>query len=352
VSLNCHVQYHQHYHTSTSYLPLPSPTTTQPPPPPSTHSTHRHCPLTRTHHYYSRIRPLTRSTATVHSLAPTATVHSLAPIARAPSFRYDTYSSVALPLPSTSTKQLEVLVITSDLHAPAYEVKISVSKKGTSKDIIDECVAKLPGKGLSSANLVLVEILHGKVYKTLYSPRFPAKEYDLVDKLLDNDILMAYQVLATHCDPPFRSFTPLHSTDRSTPLHLRGHQLPLNPMPSPTKPAPAPAPTLAVTIPTTISCLLRTNHHRAIQCLAPCHTHFLHLFTFTLPCSPYHPLPFVNTISAPLSHTDSLPRWQVPDQELKEVAGAAADALDADEDDDDFGYSRSKRYSCVSLILA
>lgn len=120
--------------------------------------------------------------------------HLTCPECKIESRKYDTYSSVALPLPSTTSKQMDVTVITEDLEAPAFEVKVAVSKKGNAKDIINDICAKLPGRGLSPSNLLLVEILHGKVYKTLYSPRFALKDYDMVEKILDNDILMAYQV--------------------------------------------------------------------------------------------------------------------------------------------------------------
>jgi ubiquitin carboxyl-terminal hydrolase 4/11/15 len=109
--------------------------------------------------------------------------------------KYDTYSSVALPLPTSSAKKMEIIVIPSDFNAPTYEVKIQVPKSGTAKDIVDDVCGQLKGVcELTPANSLLVEILHGKVYKTLYSPRFLIKEYDRVDKILDNDILVIYQV--------------------------------------------------------------------------------------------------------------------------------------------------------------
>jgi hypothetical protein len=120
--------------------------------------------------------------------------HLTCPECKSESRKYDTYSSVALPLPSTTSKQIEVMVITEDFTAPAFEVKVTVSKKGTAKDIVEDICAKLAGRGLTPANLLLVEVLHGKVYKTLYSPRFALKQFDLVEKILDNDIIMAYQV--------------------------------------------------------------------------------------------------------------------------------------------------------------
>eukprot|EP00037_Helgoeca_nana_P037320 m.15592 g.15592 ORF g.15592 m.15592 type:complete len:143 (-) comp8699_c0_seq2:1340-1768(-) len=74
---------------------------------------------------------------------------------------------------ATENIALSVVVILADVTAPAYEVTVAVTTEDNCRDVVSAVCAQLPGVGLGLTNVVLVEILHGKVYETFYSPRLP-----------------------------------------------------------------------------------------------------------------------------------------------------------------------------------
>jgi len=109
--------------------------------------------------------------------------------------KYDSFSSVSVPLPAKAHKGISVTVIRAGLDQDNYEVKVNVGKKSSSLDLVKAVCSKV-GCGLNPSNTVLVELLYGKVYRTYYSPCFEAKEIEVVDAIQDNDILCLYEVPA------------------------------------------------------------------------------------------------------------------------------------------------------------
>eukprot|EP00041_Stephanoeca_diplocostata_P037567 m.1425024 g.1425024 ORF g.1425024 m.1425024 type:complete len:1498 (+) comp25063_c0_seq2:254-4747(+) len=112
--------------------------------------------------------------------------------------KFDEYSSVALPLPQKATKSVNVSVVYMDVTRPALSVTVNVSKKGKVTEIVTEVCQLLDG--LSTANVMLVELVHGKTYRTFYTPAFTKKEIDTLDAVSDGDILFLYEIPPTNCD--------------------------------------------------------------------------------------------------------------------------------------------------------
>jgi hypothetical protein len=106
----------------------------------------------------------------------------------------------------TIGRTLKILLNFMDEPAE-YAVKVNVPRNGTIGDIVDAIQRTYGWVGLDKSNVVLVELINGKVHKTMYSPRFAALQHDPVHKIIGTDILAAFQVPRQFVDEPRRGLS-------------------------------------------------------------------------------------------------------------------------------------------------